>query len=172
MQVASTTPTCAKGHLFWTARSSVPSAVLGEPSRHPCHRPSRQRTVPQQDPSITRRQTLRPVVIGAVVALIVVVVLMFTTPHATYNGNVNDGGAVVQGSITTSCISAWDNMVGNFNHPTVPSGMYAQYNQNAANASCTGVVHGRQHLAILLLIVAAGSGVGATLRFRAVRRRT
>ena len=109
---------------------------------------------------------------GTFAALILLAVVTFTTPHATYNGNVNDGGAVVQGSITTSCISAWDNMVGNFNHPTVPSNTYAQYNQNAANASCTGVVHGRQHLAILLLIVAVGSGVGATLRFRAVRHRT
>ena len=106
------------------------------------------------------------VIVGAIVALVVVAVLLFSTPHATYQGNVNNGGTVSQGTITTSCITAWDNTVGNFGHPTVPTGQYALYNYDAANTSCTGVIHGRQHLAILFVIVAVVLGGFAIALYR------
>jgi hypothetical protein len=110
-------------------------------------------------------------IVGAVVALIVIGVLMFTTPHATYEGNVNNGGTVTQGAVTTSCISAWNEMVGNFPHQLVPTDQYALYDYEQAGDSCYTVIHGRQHLAILFLLVALGFGIGAVFRYRVIRRR-
>jgi len=114
--------------------------------------------------------------LGAVVAVIVVLVLMFQTPHATFEGNLaNTGGSGNsgnttyngQGAVTTSCISAWDEMVGNYAHPYVPTNTYALYNYNAGGDACYNVIHGRQHLSILLLIVAVALGVGVILLYRA-----
>jgi hypothetical protein len=107
---------------------------------------------------------------GAVVALIVVAVLMFSTPHATYQGNVNNSGTVGEGAITTPCISAWNEMAGNFAHPYVPTNTYAFYNYEAAGSACYTVIHGRQHLSIFLLLVAVALGVGAALVYRADNR--
>ena len=163
--VASARPTCANGHPMLNGRRFCPDC--GTPGVSTTPPPPQSADHPAADRPTQADIPFVLLVVGAVVALIVVFVLMFTTPHATFDGNVNDGGNVAQGTISTSCITAWDNMVRNFSHPSVPSGTYELYVSLTFRIALVGLVHGRQHLAILFLVVAVGLGIGASFRYRA-----
>ena len=111
---------------------------------------------------------------GAVVSLIVVAVLMFSTPHASYAGyyypNGVENGYAEQTQVG-SCITAWDEMAGSFNTTETYSTEVQQLNEGALNPACSGVIHGRQHVPILFLIVALGLCIAAVFRRRSVTQR-
>ena len=104
-QVASTRRTCANGHPMLNGQKFCPDRdTLGVSTTPP---PPQSADHPAADRPTQADIPFVLLVVGAVVALIVAFVLMFTTPHATFDGNVNDGGNVAQGTISTSCITAW-----------------------------------------------------------------
>jgi hypothetical protein len=114
---------------------------------------------------------LRLLVAGAAIAVVLVGVLMFTTPHATFDGYVNsDNGGIGTAPVTWSCVSAWNDLVGNY-PVNAPGGYYYNQNLKAAGSACGGVVRGREHLATLFLVVAVGCGISAAIRYRIVARR-
>lgn len=106
----------------------------------------------------------------AVVALLVVAVIMFTTPHASYNRYYypSDSDSLSQQTTTGSCITAWADMAGNLTVSPPNSTQVEEDNIQSLSNSCTDVIHGRQHLAILLIVVAAVLGIAAILTRRRV----
>ena len=61
-------------------------------------------------------------------------------------------------------------MVGNFTVETPRSNSYQADNLQSLSGSCVNVIHGRQHLAILLAIIGVSSGAGAVWQWGRVRR--
>lgn len=142
--------------------SEVFCPECGRPKAVPTVLPLRDQTAPvtrgshRPAPATTPRRRsyagFGSCLVGAVAALAVAAIVMFTTPHASYDAYVNTAGS--QQVLSTSCITAWDNMVGNLDYRPAPTEGYALRNYEAKDASCTNVVHGRQHLALVLGIFA------------------
>jgi hypothetical protein len=110
---------------------------------------------------------LAPSLVGlSIIAFAIGAAMLFSAPHATYayfppggSAQFAANGEEVQSVATTSCISAWNYWQGNFNFQPNPN-QFPDANANAnANAACTRVIHGREHLAVLLIIVAVILGV-------------
>jgi hypothetical protein len=122
---------------------------------------------------------LAPSLVGlSIIAFAIGAVMLFSAPHATYAyfppvGSMQfaANGAPVQSVANTSCISAWNYWQGNLNIQPNPN-QFPDANASAnANAACTGVIHGREHLAVLL-VIAAVILVAAALVLHYTRRRT
>jgi rubredoxin len=171
-QPTSVGPVCENGHAMLNRDMFCPEC--GAPKKDP--RPSQ--TAPNRAAVATAQRSADTdlafvlLVVGAVASLIVIAVLMFTTPHASYNAYYYPSGATSPSVETTSspCITAWRNMVGNLDVNTSANQIQADNTQSASNA-CGIVIHGRQHLSILFLVIAVACGVVAAIRLASVRRR-
>ena len=116
-------------------------------------------------------RVLAPSLVGlSIIAFAIGAVMLFSPPHASYAYLPLDS-ASVQSVATTPCISAWNYWQGNLNIQPNPNQFPdADANVNA-NAACTRVIHGREHIAVLL-VIAAVILVAAALVFHYTRRRT
>jgi hypothetical protein len=121
---------------------------------------------------------LAPILVGlSIIAFAIGAVMLFSAPHATYAYFPPGGSAQfvngneVQSVATTPCISAWNYWQGNFNTRSNPNQFPDVNASSNANAACTGVIHGREHLSVLLIVLAVILGVTGGVTF-CVRRRT
>jgi hypothetical protein len=109
---------------------------------------------------------LAPSLVGlSIIAFAIGAVMLFSAPHATYgylppSGSMqfDANGAPIQVAATTSCLSAWNFWQGNFGIPASNQFPDASASNNAG-AACRAVIHGREHLVVLLIVLAVILGV-------------
>jgi hypothetical protein len=140
----------------------------GQPFCSQCGSPALQVAAPARVPSgVAKRadNVFQALIILGVIALIVAGVLMFGTPHASYDEwSPSSSGGYSQQTQTTSCITGWRNLIGD--HPVIPAPayQYQQTNLNNANTACGAVIAGRQRISFLLLASGIGLVIAAWVR--------
>lgn len=158
VQMGSVSLRCANGHPMASGQNFCPlcGAVV-------------QKTVPPPVPSLAQSSSpdnfYQGLVIVGVILLIIAAVLLFSTPHASYNEYVpSSSGGFTQQTANVGCITAWNNLVGN--HPVFPTPNYPyqQDNTASANTACAAVIAGRQRIAIPLALIAVGMLIAAGVR--------
>ena len=118
---------------------------------------------------------LAPILVGlSIIAFAIAAVMLFSTQHASYFGAFEfvpgGNGQEVQSVDTVSCLSAWNYWQGNYSVQARTLQQELQSTNANANAACTAVIHGREHLVVLLIVAAVILGGAGGFTFYARRR--